>query len=79
MHDFHPRDRTADRPQRGEAEHGMHDSFTSFLVLLYKGVEIFRLPYDNSRLVNLVIVHDGCGSVIEVIFLSQAHRDLSQS
>ena len=74
MHDFNPRNRTARRPKRFEAEHGMREAFDRSMVLLHKVVKIFGVANDDGRLMDLVVVVNRGGvapTLINCNFLRQ--------
>ena len=60
MHDFNPCNRTAGTPERHEPEHGTREPFHCSMVLLHEVIEIFPVADNDSRLVRLVVMPNGC-------------------
>jgi hypothetical protein len=60
MHDFNASEGTPRRPEGLEAEHGTRQPFHGSMILFHEVIEIFGVPDDNSRLVNLVVVRNCC-------------------
>jgi hypothetical protein len=56
MHHFDPSHCAAGGPKGLEAEQGTREPFHGSVVLFHHIVEILRLPNDNGRLVELVVV-----------------------
>jgi hypothetical protein len=60
--DFNTGDGTTGRPKRFTAQHRVREAFDRSMVLLHEVVEIFGVPDDDGRLVDLIVVRDS-GSV----------------
>jgi hypothetical protein len=56
VHDFNTAKRTARGPKGLQSQHRAYLSFHRTMVLLHKAIEIFGVPDDKGRLVNLVVM-----------------------
>ena len=71
VHDFHTSDRTAGRPQRFKAQHGIREAFHRTMVLLHDIVEIRGVADNDTCLVSPVVALDRRGGRATLI-----NRDL---